>query len=327
MSTASEQPCNRRMPPMGSTSAGDAPSGAEGTGRRDPERPRPARTLGVDCGGSGTRAVLLVGGEEAQRSEHAPMNALLQVDLVERLAAIVEHSPAHLVGVGLPGVRTAGAAAGLGRALARRIDAPAYVFSDVESAHRGAFLGDPGIVVLAGTGSAALGDDGRGTRASAGGHGFLLGDDGSAYWIGRTALRAALAASEGTGPPTNLGAEIEQRTGHSPESLVAMVHRRPGEREWLAMLAPVVDASTDELAMSILAEAGRRLARLALTLRRQLGELPVACVGGVFRSPAVRCSFTAHCDNIPALADPAIGAAVAARLALEARGAAGARPR
>jgi N-acetylglucosamine kinase-like BadF-type ATPase len=49
------------------------------------------------------------------------------------------------------------------------------------------------VVVIAGTGSAAFGWNGE-SQARAGGHGFLLGDEGSAYWIGRAAARAALLA-------------------------------------------------------------------------------------------------------------------------------------
>lgn len=315
MSFGSEQPGTHRALRVGTASGEEGVASGGATGRGERGGLLGASTLGVDCGGSGTRAVLLVDGKEACRTAHGPMNALLQGDLVECLATIVAMSPAELVGVGLPGVRTAGIATELGEALARRTGVPVHVFSDAESAQRGAFLGGPGIVVLAGTGSAAFGDDGGGRRVHAGGHGFLLGDDGGAYWIGRAALRLVLAAADGTGPPSSLAPEIEEATGRSPESLAALAHRRPGERALLAALAPVVAASTDEQAARILAEAGRRLANLALSLRQQLGDLPVACVGGVFRSAAVRRGFAAHCDSVASLADPAIGAAVAAALA------------
>ncbi len=74
------------------------------------------------------------------------------------------------------------------RALARRV----RVMSDAEAAYRGALGDRAGVVLLAGTGSIALGRDTRGRWARAGGWGPLLGDEGSAFWIGREWLRATL---------------------------------------------------------------------------------------------------------------------------------------
>lgn len=73
------------------------------------------------------------------------------------------------------------------RGLARRV----RVISDVEAARDGALGGEPGILLLAGTGSIALGRDRRGRLARAGGLGPLLGDEGSAFWIGRAWLPVA----------------------------------------------------------------------------------------------------------------------------------------
>ncbi len=63
------------------------------------------------------------------------------------------------------------------------------VLSDIELAHRLAFGREPGIVVNAGTGSIAFGKNKRGKTARAGGLGPLIGDEGSAFWIGREYLR------------------------------------------------------------------------------------------------------------------------------------------
>jgi glucosamine kinase len=78
------------------------------------------------------------------------------------------------------------------RGLARRV----RVISDVEAARDGAFGERPGILLLAGTGSIALGRDGRGGLDRAGGLGPLLGDEGSAFWIGREWLRASTRARD-----------------------------------------------------------------------------------------------------------------------------------
>lgn len=88
-------------------------------------------------------------------------------------------------GVWTPAERRAAAAAL--RGFARRV----RVISDVEAARDGALGAAPGILLLAGTGSIALGRDRRGRLARAGGLGPLLGDEGSAFWIGRAWLPVA----------------------------------------------------------------------------------------------------------------------------------------
>src|SRR5436309_12127417 len=70
--------------------------------------------------------------------------------------------------------------------LARRVD----VIADVEAAWHATLGAERGVLVLSGTGSIALGRDARGRWARAGGLGPLLGDEGSAFWIGREWLRA-----------------------------------------------------------------------------------------------------------------------------------------
>ena len=59
-------------------------------------------------------------------------------------------------------------------------------------AHAGALSGEPGVVVIAGTGSAAVAVDEEHRARTLGGWGYLLGDEGSAFWIARTAMQAAI---------------------------------------------------------------------------------------------------------------------------------------
>jgi N-acetylglucosamine kinase-like BadF-type ATPase len=72
------------------------------------------------------------------------------------------------------------------RPLARRV----RVLSDAQAAFLGALGRGPGVLVLAGTGSIVIGRDARGRWARAGGLGPLLGDEGSAFWLGQQWLRA-----------------------------------------------------------------------------------------------------------------------------------------
>jgi glucosamine kinase len=64
------------------------------------------------------------------------------------------------------------------------------------------------IVLVAGTGSSALGRDAQGHTARAGGHGPLLSDQGSAYDVGRLAVAAAVRERDRTGSDSAIGAEI-----------------------------------------------------------------------------------------------------------------------
>ena len=77
------------------------------------------------------------------------------------------------------------------RPLARRVS----VIADVEAAYLGALGERAGILLLSGTGSMALGRDERGRWTRAGGWGPLLGDEGSAFWIGRQWLRETMATT------------------------------------------------------------------------------------------------------------------------------------
>jgi len=89
------------------------------------------------------------------------MNALLTTGFAEHLQRIIAAAGPTAVGIGLPGVHAAGQARRLSRALARQAGCPVHVTGDADAARCGAFLGRPGIVVIAGTGSVALGWDGE----------------------------------------------------------------------------------------------------------------------------------------------------------------------
>jgi len=94
------------------------------------------------------------------------------------------------LGVASRGIWTRGERRALARRL-RRFAPRVIVLSDVEAAYLAAIGAGPGVLLLAGTGSIALGRDRRGRWTRAGGLGPLLGDDGSAFWIGRAWLRTA----------------------------------------------------------------------------------------------------------------------------------------
>jgi N-acetylglucosamine kinase-like BadF-type ATPase len=271
--------------------------------------------LGVDAGGTGTRAALVIDGVATERYSGDHFNFLLSGDGVPRMAALARAARPAAVGIGVPGIaREPGAAAAFAAAVSEACRVPARVAPDATVAWLGAFLGSPGIVVIAGTGSVAVGGS-PGALQRVGGHGHLLGDEGGGYWIGRMALRAALAAAEGTGPPTRLGDALTQAAGASLDELIPRVQRAAADRTVLAGFAPVVGSCAgnpdgDAVARTIIAEAAAALARLAAALRQRLGDLPVAGVGGVFALPSLWAAFQQATGAMAPLAPPEMGAAL-----------------
>ena len=85
--------------------------------------------------------------------------------------------------------------------------------SDTVSALWSGTLGNPGIVLVAGTGATAYGEDARGGKHRVGGWGYLIGDDGSGYALGREAVRAVCRYADGCGPKTALWPKIARTFG------------------------------------------------------------------------------------------------------------------
>jgi N-acetylglucosamine kinase-like BadF-type ATPase len=250
------------------------------------------------------------------------MNALLTDGYAAQLSQIIEAADATAAGVGMAGVRQPGQARDLGEALTRQTGRPVHVTSDADTARAGAFLGAPGVVVIAGTGSMASGWNGE-SSARAGGHGFLLGDEGSAYWIGRAAVRAALRWEDGMGGSKIIHQAVIQATGQGPEgpegpesldALIGEVCTHPAERGRLTALAPVVTALADEdpEARTIALRAAEHLAALAEAIRRRLGPLPVAGAGRVFSAPVIWDRFAELTGAVRPLAAATVGAALLA---------------
>ena len=273
----------------------------------------PGRILGIDAGGSGTRVILLQNGTVTRRPDGPPMNALLTDGFAGHLRQIIEAADATAAGVGMAGVRQPGQARDLGEALTRQTGRPVHVTGDADSARAGAFLGAPGVVVIAGTGSMASGWNGE-SSARAGGHGFLLGDEGGAYWIGRAAVRAALRWEDGMGGSKIIHRAVIQAAGQDLDALIGEVCTHPAERGRLTALAPVVTAlaAEDPEARKIALRAAEHLAALAEAIRRRLGPLPVAGAGRVFSAPVIWDRFAELTGAVRPLAAATVGAALLA---------------
>src|SRR6185295_3235694 len=101
----------------------------------------------------------------------------------------------------------------------------------------------PGVVVIAGTGSIAYGRNERNEAARAGGWGYVLGDEGSGYWIGRAALRAVLRAADQRGPATVLTPMLlEHFNVTQPQLLLHEVYHQQLKPAEIGALAQCVHA-------------------------------------------------------------------------------------
>jgi len=192
---------------------------------------------------------------------------------------------------------------------------------DAEIALSGATAGEPGIIMIAGTGSMAFGRNGRGQNARAGGWGYVFGDEGGAFDLTRRALRAALQFEEGWGERTGLHRLLLESTGAGNAN--ELLHRFYGQldRPYIATLASLVTQaaeSQDSVAIAILREAAAKLSWYVTGVYKNLfasGEsVPVAPIGGVFKNEFVRNEFSRciweaiACKVIPPRFSPASGA-------------------
>jgi N-acetylglucosamine kinase-like BadF-type ATPase len=166
------------------------------------------------------------------------------------------------------------------------------VTHDALIALSGASAGEPGVVVIAGTGSIAFGRNAAGEIARAGGWGFLFGDEGSGFDIVRQAVRASLRFEEGWGLETALHKALVGETGaRDANDLMHRLYTEDWPRPRASLLARTVDAVAldgDPVAREILLNAAQQLSTLAVSVRRRLfqpGEAaPVCYIGGVFSS-------------------------------------------
>ena len=313
----------------------------------------PDLVLGVDAGGTSTRAVVATtAGEVVGRGSGPGANPNSARDPAGALAGALRAALAEVdpdldpgrIAAGVLGLAGAGAA---GRTRAEQLAARAWqqagltcrqtVVTDLAVAFAGATVRPDGALLLAGTGavSALLRD--RAVVRRCDGYGWLVGDEGSGVWLGREAVRAALAALDGRAEDTSLvrgvasallcdgdGDGDQDRHGLA-QRLVGAVHAAEPAR--LGALAPVLDAAAragDPVALRIVAEGAERLLGSALALGPPDPDAPFVLAGSLLTrrtqlSMRVRDGLAAAGVTAPVAAED--GAAGAAALALRGLGA------
>ncbi len=268
--------------------------------------------LGIDGGQSETRCVVgrrdgtIVANGTGSAVDHVLVpggEARVTLALTSASRAAVQSlapEPVETVFLALSGVVPPGPEADAVFRIAREVwpHASIHLSHDLRAAWAGAFALSPGIVVVAGSGSAAFGVSPDGREARAGGWGYLLGDEGAGWWIGREAIAAALRAQDGTGPATRLTARLPAHYGVSGVGEIAKgVYAERLNRTAVAGASRLVleaAAEGDVVSQSLVQRAVDALTVLVDAVSRNLDwhrTVRVATAGGLWQAAVLREAF------------------------------------
>jgi len=258
--------------------------------------------IGIDAGG--TKTVCLLADEQGQivsraRGEGANLQAAGELQVEKILHKVMDDAiddraiaPAAIC-LGIAGVDRPNDAATV-RSIMKRIgfNSRVLIVNDALIALETGLPGQPGVVIISGTGSIAYGRNAAGEAARAGGWGYVLGDEGSGYWIGRAALRAVLRAADARGPATVLTPMLlEHFNVTQPQLLLHEVYHqqlKPAEIGALAQCVHAAFLQGDAAAIGILRGAAEELEGGALSVARRLGltyeSFGFILSGGIFRA-------------------------------------------
>lgn len=261
--------------------------------------------VGLDIGGSHTRGVLFRGDSPVREARSGSANVQnvsreRAAQSLREIFARLEPPPGTTVLAGAGGVDTPHDAAALTQLIRSVAEAAAGAGpaseTPVIAVHDTRLIlaaggHTEGIAVIAGTGSVAWGVNASGHGTRAGGWGYLLGDEGSGFWLGREAVRHVLRDAQHRGASDETPAEDDRFAravlGHAgvdtPTELIAAFHDRPDRTHWAGLARTVIElAPHDDAARELVSAAAAHLAELIITVARNLGEpLPVVMGGGL----------------------------------------------
>jgi N-acetylglucosamine kinase-like BadF-type ATPase len=258
--------------------------------------------LGGDLGGTSTR-ILVVGPDGREHGRSVTGGGNPTTDPAGAAAALGDALRSALAGVdptqvkasvlGVAGgsaLRTPAVATHFGRVWtsAGLTCDPGYV-PDLEVAFASGTPEADGAVLVAGTGAAAGSVVDRRLTRTADGHGWLLGDDGSGFWLGREAVRATLRTLDAGTPPgplvegvlRELGADRPGPDGQH-DRVIQVVNSRPGVQ--LSALAPLVTAAYragDPQAQTIVERAAAALVATLALIRDPADSTPIVLAGSL----------------------------------------------
>src|SRR5688500_609639 len=258
--------------------------------------------LGIDAGG--TKTVCQLADAQANviaetRGGGANLQAVGELQVEKVLHEVMEEAlgerpivPAAIC-LGIAGVDRPDDAAVV-RGIMRRIGykARVLVVNDALVALEAGAPDQPGVVIISGTGSISYGRNAQGMAARSGGWGYVLGDEGSGYWIGRAAVRAVLRAADQRGSATALTPLLLAHFGvDRPQGLIHAVYHanlKPAAIGAVAQCVHRAFATGDEVATGILRGAANELESSAMSVARRLelvgGPFVFILAGGIFKA-------------------------------------------
>lgn len=252
--------------------------------------------LGIDAGASATKWALFDGDQIIASGKLAAMDGHIyrsesKARLIENLAAITAQISAEEVGGIFAGLTGATAEDGVTGPVSQILhsyfpNAKVRVVHDIELAYYANFAVGDGILLYAGTGSIAMYIDDEAGPVRAGGWGYLLGDEGGGFWIGREAIRWVLAGLD-TGEEVISGSLsdqiLQQISATDWNGIKEFVYSN--ERSEIAKLAALVAKIADDGdldAQGIIYEASQHLIALVHQLDIQIENAPrIVIAGGV----------------------------------------------
>jgi N-acetylglucosamine kinase-like BadF-type ATPase len=252
----------------------------------------PRQVLSID--GGGTKTAALVADDDGDVRTLTPAQGCNPQDgtgWMDNLGAIFDQtSDIDFTVVGMPGFgEIPDHDALVAEFVQARIGTDHVIINDVELAFRGAFPKGDGVLLLAGTGSMAIGQS-EGVMHRSGGWGHWIGDEGSAFWIGQQALTLAAAEKDGRSPNTGFAEALADALNAPMHrfGLLDWVIQDTASRARIASVARVVDdlsLSENPVAQSILDAAAAHLGDLARSVSSS--DAPWAHAGSVFQSTRI----------------------------------------
>ena len=272
-------------------------------------RPDARYVMGVDGGATKTLAAVLDLRSEALHLAHGGPSNEDAVGSKAAVQALLRAADEAIAGAGISradlgaavlavaGTDTAAVVAHVRAALTEDW----IVVNDVVGAWATATGAGPGIAAIAGTGSNVFGVGPDGHPWRAGGWGHLLGDEGSAYWIGVQSIKAALRDREGSGPATALSDAVPAFfKAASIDAVANLVYSKPltkGEVAAFATEAGNVANAGDAIARDIYERGARELGEQIGAVVHMTGldggspgaarAFPVGLTGGAYKAGAV----------------------------------------
>ena len=266
---------------------------------------------GIDGGQSSTKAVVAdESGTILGRGSVGPADEVGQYADSTRLRDAIEGSLTHaLLAAQLrPDTHFEAVVAGITgydgrtRGLDPRVNADRFsLLHDAPIAHAGALSGESGIIALAGTGSVIHAATGDGRSLTLGGWGYVFGDEGSAFWIGRNVLNAAMHDEDRAIVTPLLTGALEVFSVHTMREVQAALAGGTLSRDRIAAYAQNALAATDPRVEVILENGTTALAQLVAIAARRLdmGDgYRIALVGGLSAEDRYCRSFERSCRSI-----------------------------